>query len=101
MQKRKKHKLDNTGIGVLIGFFVPLIVFFLVYLFGNHNTSSFSEYTRGLWQLRVLLKLGSLCVFSNSIIFMGFIQLKFEKTARGILGATILYAFIVLISRAF
>ena len=28
-------------------------------------------------------------------------KLKFEKTARGILGATIIYAFLVLISRAF
>jgi hypothetical protein len=31
---------------------------------------------------------------------MGFIRMKFEKTARGILGATILYAFVVLISKA-
>jgi polyferredoxin len=81
MQRRKTNKLDNVGIGFFIGFLLPVIVC--------------------LWQLNVLIKLGSLCVFLNSAVFMGFIKLKFEKTARGILGATIIYAFLVLISRAF
>jgi len=98
MQQRKKNRLDNTGIGFLIGFLVPLIVFFVVYIFGNKNIS-LTDYTQSLWQLRVLIKLGSLCVFVNSIVFMGFIRLKYEKTARGILGATIIYAFVVLITK--
>ena len=100
MQRRKQKKLDNTGIGLLIGFLIPVLVFFIVYLFGERNVS-LADYTKSLWQLQVLVKLGSLCVFVNSGVFMGFIQLKFEKTARGILAATIIYAFIVLISRAF
>ena len=100
MQRRKTNRFDNVGIGFLIGFIVPVIVFFIVYLIGN-NEISVSEYIKSLQQLNVLVKLGSLCVFINSAIFMGFIQLKFEKTARGILGMTILYAFVILISRAF
>jgi hypothetical protein len=100
MQKRKTNKLDNVGIGFLVGFLLPVIFFFVVYLVGKNNIS-FSEYISSLWQLNVLIKLGSLCVFVNSAVFMGFIKLKFEKTARGILGATIIYAFVVLISRVF
>jgi hypothetical protein len=100
MQQRKKHRFDNTGIGFLIGFLLPVLVFFTVYLMGN-NTADFSDYIKSLWQLKALIKLGSLCVFANSIVFMLFIQMKFEKTARGILGATIIYAFVVLISRVF
>jgi len=100
MQRRKTNKLDNVGIGFLVGFLLPVIIFFMVYLFGKNNIS-ISEYINSLWQLNVLIKLGSLCVFVNSAVFMGFIKLKFEKTARGILGATIIYAFAVLISRAF
>lgn len=99
MQRRKTNRLDNFGIGFLIGFLLPLIIFFVVYLVSKNNIS-FSEYIDSLWQLNVLLKLGSLCIFVNSAVFMGFIKLKFEKTARGILGATIIYAFLVLISRA-
>lgn len=100
MQRRRTNKFDNVGIGFLVGFVLPVIVFFTVYLIGK-NEISISDYTKSLMQLNVLVKLGSLCVFVNSAVFMGFIKLKFEKTARGILGATITYAFVILISRAF
>ena len=99
MRQKRKNKLDNTGIGFLIGFSVPVLVFFIVYLIGNHNIS-LADYAEGLWKLHALIKLGSLCVFVNSIVFMGFIRMKYEMTARGILGATIMYAFVVLISKA-
>ena len=99
MPRRKKNKLDHTGIGFLIGFAVPVFVFIIVYIIGNHEVSMV-EFAKGLWKLHALIKLGSLCVFVNSIVFMGFIRMKYEKTARGILGATIIYAFVVLISKA-
>lgn len=99
MQRRRKNKLDHTGIGFLIGFLVPILVFIIAYLIGSREVS-LVNFATGLWKLNVLIKLGSLCVFVNSIVFMGFIRIKFEKTARGILGATILYAFVVLISKA-
>ena len=99
MQRRKKNRLDNSGIGFLIGFSVPVLVFLIFYLFGNHQVS-LMDFAKGLWKLNALIKLGSLCVFVNSIVFMIFIRMKFEKTARGILGATIMYAFAVLISKA-
>lgn len=100
MQRRKTNKLDNVVIGFFAGFILPVIVFFAVWLIGK-NEMSLSDYTQSLMQLNVLIKLGSLCVFLNSALFMGLINLKFEKTARGILGATIIYAFVVLISRLF
>ena len=100
MQKRKNNRFDNTGVGILIGILLPLIIFFAVFFFGEKGVS-FSNYVKNLWYLQALIKLGSLCVFANSAAFMGFIKLKYDKTARGILGATLLYAFFVLISRAF
>lgn len=100
MQRRRTNKFDNVGIGFFIGFVLPVIVFFIAYLVGNNNVT-LAEYTYGLMKLNQLIKLGSLCVFVNSAAFMGILQLKFEKTARGILGATIIYAFVVLITQAF
>jgi len=100
MLRRRTNRLDNVGIGFLVGFLLPVIVFFAVYLIGK-NDISVAEYTNSLMKLNVLVKLGSLCVFVNSAVFMGFIKLKFEKTARGVLGATIIYAFVILISLAF
>jgi len=100
MPQTRRNRFDNTLIGLLVGFALPVIVFFVVYLVGNNNVS-FADYIKGLWKLQALIKLGSLCVFLNSAVFMGFIQLKFEKTARGVLGATIIYAIVVMLSRAF
>jgi len=99
MQQRKKNKFDTTGVGVLVGFILPVIIFFAVYLISERGIS-FSNYVGNLWHLQALIKLGSLCVFVNSAAFMGFIKLKYDKAARGVLGATIIYAFGVLISRA-
>jgi hypothetical protein len=100
MQRRKNNTLDNTGVGFLAGLFLPVIIFFTVFLFSDKGIS-FSVYVDSMWQLHALVKLGSLCVFANVLIFMGFIKLKYDKAARGVLAVTILYAFGVLISKAF
>lgn len=100
MIQRKNNKLDNLGIGLFAGLTLPVIVFFAVY-FIKEPEITFSNYVGNLWYLQSLIKLASLCVFANSAIFMGFIKLKYDKTARGVLAATLLYAFGVLISRAF
>jgi hypothetical protein len=54
-----------------------------------------------MWRLQALIKIFSLCVFTNLAAFWGFLRLKYERAARGVLGATILYAIVVLISKAF
>ena len=100
MVHQKKNKFDNIGIGLFFGFLLPILIFFAVYFF-NENESSFIDYVNGLWRLQALVKLGSLCVFANVGVFWIFLKLKYEKAARGVLGATILYALVVLISRAF
>lgn len=99
MQVRKKNKLDTFGIGFLKGLLLPVIIFFAVYL-SKETQVSFAEYLRGMWKMQALIKLGSLCVFANVAVFWIFLLKKYEKAARGVLGATILYAFVVLISRA-
>lgn len=100
MQRRRYKRFDNFGVGLLAGFSLPVLIFFAFYFFGNHDVA-FAQHIKGLWKLHALVKLGSLCVFANSAVFMGFIKLKYEKAARGVLGATILYALAILISRAF
>lgn len=87
-------------VGLIAGLLLPLVVFFVVYLIGE-NSVSFTDYLKGMWRMQALIKIFSLCVFTNLAMFWGFLQLKFERAARGVLGATILYALVVLISRAF
>ncbi|HKI89432.1 MAG TPA: hypothetical protein VKA38_10410 [Draconibacterium sp.] len=100
MQQRKQNKFDNTGVGFLAGLILPMVIFLTVFFFSEKGLS-FSKYIQNMWQLHALVKLGSLCVFANVLIFMGFIKLKYDKAARGVLAVTILYALGVLISRAF
>lgn len=100
MQRHKKNNFDNTAVGFFAGLFLPVVIFFAVFFFSEKGLS-FSSYIKNMWQLHALVKLGSLCVFANIAIFMGFIKLKYDKAARGVLAVTILYAFGVLISKAF
>ncbi len=99
-EKKPKQPLDNPGIGFLTGFLMPLLIFFAIYIFKNRQIP-LEEYLRNLWQMHALIKLFSLCVFANILIFMGFLKIKYERTARGVLGATILYALAILISKTF
>ena len=90
--------MDRVETGLAAGLVMPLAIFFVVYL-AKGSEGTFTDYIRGMWQMQALIKLGSLCVFANVGIFWLFLQKKYEKAARGVLGATILYAFVVLISR--
>ncbi|MCK3684546.1 hypothetical protein [Maribellus sp. YY47] len=99
MPKNRKHKLDTVGTGLLAGLALPLVIFLMVYLVRQPGIS-FSEYLTGLWRIHALIKIGSLCVFANLAVFWGFLRIKYERAARGVLGATLLYAFVVLISKA-
>ena len=99
MPKSKQSKYDKVGIGVFAGLVLPLIIFFIVYLVGE-NDMSFIDYIVGMRRIQALVKIGSLCVFTNVGAFWIFLKLKYEKAARGVLGATILYAIAVLILRA-
>lgn len=100
MQQSPHRKLDKIEIGLLAGFLLPPVIFLLVYLIGE-NSVSFADYIKSMWRLQALIKIFSLCVFTNLAAFWGFLRLKYERAARGVLGATILYAIVVLISKAF
>jgi hypothetical protein len=99
MERKRQNKSDQTWIGLLAGLLLPAIVFFVFY-FIKKSGLPFIDYIKGLWQLRSFIQLISLCVAANILVFMLFIKLKFDRSARGVLGATILYAFIVLIIRS-
>lgn len=100
MPRRKRKPFDSPGVGFLLGFLVPLLIFIAVFLF-NESDISFSTYVNNLWHLHALMKLASLCVFANLLVFMAFIRMKYDRSARGVLGATIIYGLAILISRAF
>ncbi len=96
--KDRKGRADKIAVGFAAGTILPVVLFILVYFFGNKQVS-FQQYVKGLWHLQALVKLMSLCVFVNLGVFWYFLRVKQESAARGVLGATLFYAFLVLISR--
>ena len=100
MQKRQRKRFDSSFTGFAAGFILPALIFTVVY-FVRENGITPAEYVRSLARLHALVKLGSLCVFANLLLFMAFIRLRYERAARGVLGATLIYALIILISKAF
>lgn len=100
MTRSRKNRYDRIGYGFAAGMIIPFLIFSLIYFMENREVI-FSEYIKGLWGLRALIKLVSLCVIGNLLIFWYFLRIKFEAAARGVLGATFIWAFLVLLSRLF
>ena len=89
------QKLNKTSIGIVGGLVLPIIVFFVYYEI-KYNAVSFSSFVAQLWEFKLLIKLLSLCVLPNLLLFYLFIQKNLLWAARGVLIACFLFAFIVL-----
>lgn len=98
MPATRKNKIDQLKFGFWPGLLMPMIVFIIVYVLKGEN-QPLSQYISGLWMFDVLIKLLSLCVFPNLLLFLFFIRKKYDRAARGVLMATFVYAFIVLFSK--
>ncbi|HBL76847.1 MAG: hypothetical protein A2W90_22945 [Bacteroidetes bacterium GWF2_42_66] len=100
MSSHSEHKFDKMQFGFWPGLLGPLLVFAIVYLLKSED-QSLTEYINSLWKFNVLIKLLSLCVFPNLLLFLFFIRKKYDWAARGVLMATFIYAFVVLFSKLF
>jgi len=99
MFTRKKKPFDRILTGWLIGTILPLIIFLITYLV-KYSEMDFMVFLRNMWNMKILLKLLSICVFPNLAFFLLFYRLKYDMATRGVLMATFMYAFIVLIAKA-
>jgi hypothetical protein len=98
MSLQKRNRYDQIFIGWLIGTLAPLIVFLITYQI-KYSEMEFMFFLKSFWQMKILLKLLSLCVFPNLGFFFLFYRIKYDMAARGIIMATFLYAFMVLIAK--
>lgn len=98
MASRKRNRLDRLITGWLIGFIAPLIIFLIVFQV-KYSEMEFMVYLRNVWQMKIFLKILSLCVFPNLGFFFLFYRIKYDMAARGVIMATFMYAFIVLVAK--
>lgn len=99
MQNRKSKKLDNRITGFLLGIIIPIFTLFLFYLYRNPENLDF--FYEQMLSVNILSRLVSLCVVPNLGVFFIFIWTHRYKAAHGVIGATFIYAFVVLLLTQF
>jgi hypothetical protein len=87
-------RLDRMWVGTLFGVVVPFLTFVIYHSvkYGHMGIHNFVYYIRneGTFSPRI-----SLCVIMNLGLFFIFYKLKMDRSARGIILATFLYAGLV------
>ena len=89
-------KTDRPVTGLIAGIFAPPVAFVVFCLIKNPGESIF-DLLKMYQSNGVLSHVISLSVIINLALFFGFIAKHYDHAARGVLGATFLYAFVVLI----
>jgi hypothetical protein len=87
---------DSILTGMLCGFIAPAVAF-LVYAKFKQPDYALIDVINEFIRLKIVTVILSFAAFINLIVFLLFIWLKADKSARGVLTATILYAFFVII----
>ncbi len=98
MTLRKRNRYDRMLIGWLIGTLVPIVIFLITYQV-KYSEMEFLVFLKSMWQMKIFLKLLSLCVFPNLGFFFLFYRNKYDMAARGVIMATFIYAFVVLFAK--
>ena len=98
MNQRKRSSVDRLLTGLVIGILVPVLFFMLIYQI-KYGQMDFTTYVKSIWQMKLFLKILSLCVFPNLGFFLMFYRRKYDMAARGVILATIIYAFVILIAK--
>ena len=92
-------RFDNVKLGVAIGILSPMVTFLIYYLIFHHRMFFFN-FLDYLKTGDIFVSTLSLCVFaSNLLLFFCCIWTNRDKTARGIVLATFLYAIYVAIMK--
>ncbi len=95
-----KSLINNSYVGTLIGLIVPILSILIAYMVNFRDEMTVSQFVDSILVLKIYVKMMAVAVyFGNVVCFTLFIKLDWLKAARGVLLATIVYSFIVLIFR--
>ena len=87
---------DNQITGLMLGFLAPAIAF-IVYAKLRQPNDAVADVIKEFIRLRIFTVVLSFAAFINLLVFLFFIWLKADKSAKGVLTATLLYAFVVIL----
>jgi hypothetical protein len=89
------RKLNSMTIGLAGGLITPLLAFIIYFKIRDPHLH-IEDSVQRLSESGVLSYYASLSAIANLGIFFLFLRINADRAARGVLGATILYAFLIL-----
>jgi len=89
-------KWNKVRVGLTSGLLIPMVTFVILFLILKENYTLESFFERAV-DRNVLTKFFSISVLPNLLLFFLFIRKDFLLSARGVLAATILEAFLILL----
>ena len=86
-------------MGLILGFILPIIVFFLIYLvrFGDSSLEDFFD--TFLAQKSLITFFGVWCLVSNIAMFTYYVNTQKDRTAKGIFAMTLIYGIGILLAK--
>ena len=91
-------KFNKPIIGFIGGLLLPVLTFVGIYL-ALYNGKNFLDFVEITWLQRNMSRVLSLSMLPNLGLFFAFIWTNKLKSAQGVLGTTIVLAFIIIILR--
>lgn len=89
-----RERFNNALTGVVSGLLLPALAFLVFFLITRHGISV-EEYFRRMEAADNVTEIMSVAVFTNIIIFLAFNSLDMLRASKGVLGITIIWAFVV------
>ncbi len=92
--QKTKIQYNTQQIGLIAGLVVPLFV--IIGFYNYRNVDSVSAFIDNIVYAGIFSELVSLCVVPNLLLFFIFMWTNRLKSARGVISATFIYAFVVI-----
>ena len=92
---KKSNRLNTLGYGLVPGLILPVITFIISWLMTYDG--SLGDYFHRFYEMNRLASILSLCSIPNLLLFFIFIWTNNYKSARGVIFATLILAFAVVL----
>jgi hypothetical protein len=89
-----KKKLDKTIIGFIAGIIVPPLAYFIFCFFSFYGESAI-DLLKGYASRHLLTHIISLAALANLPLFYGFLRLDSDRSAKGVIAATMIYFLVI------
>jgi len=89
-----RERFNNVLTGVVSGLLLPMLAFLVFFIITRHG-ATLGQYFKQMEAADNVTEIMSVAVFTNIIIFLIFNRFDMLRASKGVLGITIIWAFVV------